>query len=151
MLGITEKNNLVHCFLYMEPFTDTFTRLISAIRCIRTSFLLQSVVVCIKLASIAYIFECFSHQGVKLFEGIRRIKRYGLILGSILLGVGFEGSKTNDRPSLSPSLCLCLSLSLSVSVSVCLYLCLLSLSLFLFLFLSVSVSVSPPLSLKIRM
>ena len=32
----------------------------------------------------------FSHQGVELFERIRRIRKYGLIGGNVVSGSGFE-------------------------------------------------------------
>ena len=41
-----------------------------------------------------------SHQGVELFDRIRRIRRCGLVGGNVSLGVGFEVSKTCVRPSL---------------------------------------------------
>jgi hypothetical protein len=43
------------------------------------------------------------HQEVELFERIRRIRRCGLAGGSVSLGVGFEISKAQVRPSLSLS------------------------------------------------
>lgn len=41
----------------------------------------------------------FTHQGVELLERIRRTRSYGLIGGSVALGVGFEVSKAHARPS----------------------------------------------------
>ena len=42
-----------------------------------------------------------SHQGAALFERIRRIRRCGLVEGSMLLGVGFEVPKPMPDPCLS--------------------------------------------------
>jgi hypothetical protein len=40
---------------------------------------------------------------VVLFEGIRKIKRYVLVGGSVSLGVGFEVSKAHAKPRMSLS------------------------------------------------
>ena len=40
------------------------------------------------------------NQGVELFERIRRIRRYGLVGGSVSLQVGFKVSKAHARPIL---------------------------------------------------
>jgi hypothetical protein len=42
-----------------------------------------------------------SHQGVVLFERIRRIRKCGLVEGNVLLEVGFEISKICSRPRLA--------------------------------------------------
>jgi hypothetical protein len=42
---------------------------------------------------------------VALFGKIRRIRRCGLVGGSVSLGVGFEVSEALVKPSLSLSLC----------------------------------------------
>ena len=47
----------------------------------------------------------FSHQGVELFERVRKMRRHGLVGGSVSLGVGFEVSEALVKPSLSLSLC----------------------------------------------
>jgi hypothetical protein len=47
-----------------------------------------------------------SHQGVELFEKIRRIRRCGLSGGSESLGVGFEVSIFLARLSDPPPACL---------------------------------------------
>jgi hypothetical protein len=44
-----------------------------------------------------------SHQGVALFERIRRIRRCGLVSRGLSLGVGSEVSKTHARPNVSLS------------------------------------------------
>ena len=41
------------------------------------------------------------HQGVTLFERIKRIKRCGLIGGSVSLREGFEVSKDHAKPTVS--------------------------------------------------
>ena len=45
-----------------------------------------------------------SHWGVALFERIRRVRRRGLVGGSVSLRVNFDVSKAHARPrfSLSP-------------------------------------------------
>jgi hypothetical protein len=40
----------------------------------------------------------FSHQGVALFERIRRIRRFELDGERVSVGVGFEVSKVHARP-----------------------------------------------------
>ena len=45
-----------------------------------------------------------SHQGVKLFDRIRRVRRHGLLGGSMSLGVGFELSKAHTGPGFFLSL-----------------------------------------------
>jgi hypothetical protein len=47
----------------------------------------------------------FSHQGVELFERVRKMRRHGLVGGSVSLRVGFEVSEAHDKPRLSVSLC----------------------------------------------
>ena len=54
-----------------------------------------------------------SHQGVALFEKIKRIRRCGLVGGSVSLGVGFEISKAHAKPRVS----LLMDLSVALSYS----------------------------------
>ena len=44
-----------------------------------------------------------SHQGVALFEKSKRIRRYGLVGGSVSLGVGVEVSKAHAKLRISAS------------------------------------------------
>ena len=46
----------------------------------------------------------FSHQGVELFEKIRRIGRCSLVGGNMSLGVDFEVFKAHTRPRVFLSL-----------------------------------------------
>lgn len=46
------------------------------------------------------IFECLvDYQGAKLFERIRRIRRCGLVGGTVSLGVAFDNTKAHARHS----------------------------------------------------
>lgn len=52
-----------------------------------------------------------SHQGVEVFERIRRIRKCVLVGVGVSLGVDFEVLKAHARPSLSLSQSVCLFLS----------------------------------------
>jgi len=52
------------------------------------------------------------HQGMELFERIIRIRRCGLVGGSVSLEVDFEVSEAHERPT-SPSLSLLIRMYLS--------------------------------------
>jgi hypothetical protein len=62
----------------------------------------NSVVVWIRMPpSVGAYIWMLSHQGLELFERIRRIKRWDLVGVSVSLGVGFENLKVHVRPSIS--------------------------------------------------
>ena len=57
-----------------------------------------------------------SHQGVELFERIRRIRSCGFVGGSVLLEMGFEVANTQSRTSLSvPAACLWIRMKLTAT------------------------------------